>query len=60
MDDRDFEQIVLCRDPGSGLRSVIAVHDTTLGPALGGIRMRAYPDHDAALADALDLAEAMT
>lgn len=60
MIDRDFEQVVLCRDPESGLESVIAVHDTTLGPALGGIRMRAYADLRSALADALDLAEAMT
>ena len=44
----------------AGLRSVIAVHDTTLGPALGGIRMRRYPDHDAAVADAMNLAQAMT
>jgi leucine dehydrogenase len=60
MIERDFEQVVLCRDPGTGLESVIAIHDTTLGPALGGIRMRAYSDPDAAVADALDLAEAMT
>lgn len=60
MTDRDFEQVVLCRDPQSGLESVIAVHDTTLGPSLGGIRMRAYPGFDAAVADALNLAEAMT
>jgi leucine dehydrogenase len=60
MTERDFEQIVLCRDPNSGLESVIAIHDTTLGPSLGGIRMRAYPDQQAAVADALDLAEAMT
>jgi leucine dehydrogenase len=58
--ERDFEQLVLCRDPGVGLRSVIAVHDTTLGPALGGIRMRRYPNHDAAIADAMNLAQAMT
>ena len=58
--DRDFEQLVLCRDPGAGLRSVIAVHDTTLGPALGGIRMRRYPNHDAAVVDAMNLAQAMT
>ena len=58
--ERDFEQLVLCRDPGVGLRSVIAVHDTTLGPALGGIRMRRYPNHDAAVADAMNLAQAMT
>ncbi|MCE0763278.1 valine dehydrogenase [Pseudonocardia kujensis] len=60
MTDRDFEQVVLCRDPGAGLESVIAIHDTTLGPSLGGIRMRAYPDPDAAVADALNLAQAMT
>lgn len=60
MAERDFEQVVLCRDPTSGLESVIAIHDTTLGPSLGGIRMRAYPDREAAVADALDLAEAMT
>jgi leucine dehydrogenase len=57
---RDFEEVVLCRDPGAGLRSVIAIHDTTLGPALGGIRMRRYASHQAAVRDALDLAEAMT
>ena len=60
MTDRDFEQVMLCRDPGAGLESVIAIHDTTLGPSLGGIRMRAYSDPDAAVADALDLAQAMT
>jgi leucine dehydrogenase len=60
MTDRDFEQVVLCRNPGAGLESVIAIHDTTLGPSLGGIRMRAYPDPEAAVADALDLAQAMT
>jgi leucine dehydrogenase len=60
VDQRDFEQLVLCRDPGAGLRSVIAVHDTTLGPSLGGIRMRSYPSHDAAIEDALNLAKTMT
>lgn len=58
--DRDIEQLVLCRDPAAGLRSVIAIHDTTLGPALGGVRMRRYDSHDAAIRDAIDLAEAMT
>jgi leucine dehydrogenase len=60
IDRRDFEQVVLCRDPEAGLRSVIAIHDTTLGPSLGGIRMRHYAADADALADALDLAEAMT
>jgi leucine dehydrogenase len=58
--ERDFEQVVLCRDPGSGLESVIAVHDTTLGPSLGGIRMRSYPTFGDAVDDALNLAQAMT
>ncbi|GAB91216.1 Glu/Leu/Phe/Val family dehydrogenase [Gordonia rhizosphera] len=58
--DRDFEQVVLCRDPEVGLESVIAVHDTTLGPSLGGVRMRHYPSRAAARADALNLAQAMT
>lgn len=60
LEQRDFEQLVLCRDPGAGLRSVIAVHDTTLGPSLGGVRMRSYPSHEAAVRDAMNLAEAMT
>ncbi|OZC32472.1 Glu/Leu/Phe/Val family dehydrogenase [Gordonia polyisoprenivorans] len=57
---RDFEQIVLCRDPEAGLESVIAVHDTTLGPSLGGVRMRAYSSQADAVADAMNLAQAMT
>lgn len=58
--DSAFEQILHCSDESTGLDSVIAIHDTTLGPSLGGIRMRAYPDHAAAAADAKRLAEAMT
>lgn len=55
-----YEQIVFCHDRASGLRAIIAIHDTTLGPALGGIRMRPYPSEPDALADALRLARAMT
>ncbi|MGW7691239.1 Glu/Leu/Phe/Val dehydrogenase dimerization domain-containing protein [Streptomyces asiaticus] len=55
-----FERVALCRDEETGLRSVVVIHDTTLGPALGGVRMHAYPDEDAAVADGLRLAEAMT
>ncbi|WP_157856947.1 Glu/Leu/Phe/Val dehydrogenase dimerization domain-containing protein [Streptomyces sp. PRh5] len=44
-----FEQVALCRDEETGLRSVVVIHDTTLGPALGGVRMHAYPDEDAAV-----------
>lgn len=58
--DSDFEQILHCTDESTGLDSVIVIHDTTLGPSLGGIRMRAYPDHASATADAKQLAEAMS
>ncbi|HET7746944.1 MAG TPA: Glu/Leu/Phe/Val dehydrogenase dimerization domain-containing protein, partial [Vicinamibacteria bacterium] len=54
------EEVVLLRDPASGLRGVIAIHDTTLGPAVGGTRMRPYPSLDAAVMDALRLSRAMT
>ncbi|MDX6549779.1 MAG: leucine dehydrogenase [Gaiellales bacterium] len=56
----DHEQIVVCNHRDSGLRAIIAVHDTTLGPALGGIRMWAYASDDAALTDVLRLSEGMT
>ncbi len=45
------EQVLLATDPGSGLRAMIAVHDTTLGPALGGCRMWPYKCDDEALTD---------
>jgi len=47
-------------DRASGLRAVIALHDTTLGPAIGGTRMRLYPSLDEAAQDALRLARGMT
>ncbi|GAB2737168.1 Glu/Leu/Phe/Val dehydrogenase family protein [Amycolatopsis magusensis] len=55
-----FERVVVDRAPGGALRSVIAVHDTTLGPALGGVRMRPYDNEEAAVAECLALARAMT
>jgi len=54
------EEVVMVHDAASGLRAFIALHDTTLGPAIGGTRMRVYPDADDALLDALRLARAMT
>lgn len=54
------EEIVMLRDRASGLRAIIAIHDTTLGPAIGGTRMRVYPAEEDALLDALRLARAMT
>jgi leucine dehydrogenase len=54
------EHVAICNDAESGLRAIIAVHDTTLGPGLGGIRMWRYPSDEAALTDVLRLAEGMT
>ena len=60
MEADEFEQIVFCHDRTSGLRAIIAIHDTTVGPALGGIRMRPYPTEQDALTDVLRLARAMS
>lgn len=54
------EQVVRVVDTSVGLRAVIAIHSTALGPSLGGIRFWRYPDADAALRDVLRLSEAMT
>ena len=53
------EQVVFCSDPESGLRAVIAIYSTALGPALGGTRFYPYPSEEAALADVLALSTAM-
>jgi leucine dehydrogenase len=55
-----YERVVRCRDEASGLHALIAVHDTTLGPALGGMRMLPYAGEDEALFDVLRLAKGMT
>ena len=55
-----YEQVVVGNDASVGLRAIVAVHSTALGPALGGTRFVAYADEDAALRDVLDLARAMT
>lgn len=54
------EQLVLCRDDAQGLRAVIAIDDTTLGPGLGGVRCVRYPTDVAAITEAQRLAAAMT
>lgn len=56
----DHEQVVFARDPCSGLRAIIAIHNTKRGPALGGCRMWPYANEDEALTDALRLARGMT
>ncbi|HUF89180.1 MAG TPA: Glu/Leu/Phe/Val dehydrogenase dimerization domain-containing protein [Gemmatimonadota bacterium] len=58
--DAHHEQVVFCHDAESGLDSIIAIHDTTLGPALGGTRMWQYRSTDEALNDVLRLSEGMT
>jgi len=55
-----YERVERCRDPRSGLHALIAVHDTTLGPSLGGMRMLPYPSEDEALFDVLRLTKGMT
>jgi leucine dehydrogenase len=60
MEKYDYEQLVFCQDNGSGLKAIIAIHDTTLGPALGGTRMWPYESEEAAMEDALRLAKGMT
>ena len=51
-----YEKVVRARDPKSGLHSIIAIHDLTLGPSLGGLRMWPYKNEDDALTDVLRLA----
>lgn len=56
----DYEQLVICQDRESGLRAIIAIHDTTLGPALGGTRMWPYQSEKEAFRDVLRLSRGMT
>lgn len=58
--DSGHEQVVFCSDPASGLRAVVAIHSTALGPALGGTRFHPYAGEADAVADALRLSRAMT
>lgn len=54
------EQVVLCQDRASGLKAVIAIHSTALGPALGGTRFHAYASDEEAVLDALNLSRGMS
>jgi valine dehydrogenase (NAD+) len=58
-DQPGHEQVVFCQDRESGLRAIIAIYSTVLGPALGGTRFYPYPSEEAALADVLNLSRAM-
>jgi phenylalanine dehydrogenase len=57
---KNHEQVVFCNDEDTGLKAIIAIHNTTLGPALGGCRMRPYASVDEALNDVLRLSKGMT
>jgi valine dehydrogenase (NAD+) len=57
--DTGHEQVVFCQDKPSGLRAIIAIYSTALGPALGGTRFYPYPTEDEALHDVLELSRGM-
>jgi len=56
----DHEQVLFCQDKATGLKAIIAIHDTTLGPSLGGTRMWHYANEAEALTDVLRLSRGMT
>ncbi len=56
----DHEQVVFCQDKSTGLKAIIAIHNTTLGPALGGTRMWKYASEQEALNDVLRLSRGMS
>ncbi len=60
MQQSGHEQLAMYHDPATGLRALIAIHDTTLGPACGGVRFWPHPSEEAAIMDVLRLSRAMT
>lgn len=56
----EHEQVVFCNDRASGLKAIVAIHSTALGPALGGTRFHPYASTDDAVADVLNLSRGMT
>jgi leucine dehydrogenase len=58
--EHDHEQLVFCYEPSCGYRGIIAIHNTTLGPALGGTRFWNYASDEEAIIDALRLSRGMT
>ena len=60
MSQYNHEQLLFCNDNDTGLKAIIAVHNTVLGPALGGTRMWAYANETEALVDVLRLSRGMT
>jgi valine dehydrogenase (NAD+) len=57
--EADHEQVVFCQDTRTGLRAIIGIYSTALGPGLGGTRFYPYGSEDEALADVLRLSRAM-
>lgn len=60
IESKEHEQVVICSDPKVGLRAIIAIHNTVLGPALGGTRMWPYKSDREAIHDVLRLSRGMT
>jgi len=60
MESMNHEQLVFCHDRPTGLKAIIAIHNTVLGPAMGGTRMWNYTTEEEAINDALRLARGMT
>jgi leucine dehydrogenase len=60
LDEMDHEQVVFCHDKELGLKAIIAIHNTVLGPAMGGTRMWNYATDEEAVTDALRLSRGMT
>ena len=60
MGEMEHEQVVFCQDKETGLKAIIAIHNTTLGPALGGTRMWNYDNELEALNDVLRLSRGMS
>ena len=60
MNEHNHEEVVFWSDKRVGLKAIVAIHSTALGPALGGVRMWPYLSEEEALLDVLRLSEAMT
>ena len=60
MENRGHEEVVFCNDKDTGLKAIIAIHNTTIGPALGGCRMWSYETDEDALKDVLRLSRGMS
>lgn len=60
MASSEHQNLFFCNDPSVGLKAIVAIHDTTLGPAIGGVRMLPYESEEEAIEDALRLSKAIT